>query len=224
MNDTTVIKAQTRKTTGKNSALRMREQGSIPAVLYGHNLPSMALSISMTDFNSILKPAAHVTGEHTLHKLSIVDRQDILEQDIMIKEIQRDPVSQKILHVDLYAVQMDEKIVVPVRINIIGKAPGVQRGGILQQILREIEVKCFPADIPQAFEVDVSNLDIGQSLHISDIAIPDTVELHEDPNAPLVSVIAPTVIKEEVPAEAAAVAEVPVAEEGKKPEEKKESA
>jgi large subunit ribosomal protein L25 len=223
MNTMTVIKAKTRNTQGKNAAFRLREQGLIPAVLYGHSFPPVSLSLNITDLNNILKPAANASSEHALHKLSIEDRQDIPVKDIMIKEIQRDPVSQKIMHIDLYAVRMDEKIVVPVRINIIGKAPGVQRGGILQQILREIDVKCFPADIPQAFEADVSNLDIGQSLHVSDIAIPENIELHEDPHAPVVGVIAPTVMKEEVPAEAAAV-EAPVAEEAKKAEEKKESA
>jgi large subunit ribosomal protein L25 len=223
MNPIAVIKSRTRNTTGKNSAIRLREQGLIPAVLYGHNFPPVTLSINISDLNTILKPAAHTSSEHALHKLSIEDRQDIAIKDVMIKEIQRDPVSQRILHMDLYAVRMDEKIIVPVRINITGKPPGVQRGGILQQILREIEVKCFPADIPHSFEADVSMLDIGQSLHVSDIVIPENVELHEDPHAPVVSVIAPTVIKEEVPAEAA-VAEAPAAEEGKKAEEKKESA
>jgi len=223
MNDTTVIKAHSRTKKGKNAAFSLREQGLIPAVLYGHNFPPVSLSISAVELKTMLKPAAHSAGEHALHKLSIEDRSDIPAKDIMIKEIQRDPITQKILHIDLYAVRMDEKIIVPVRINITGKAPGVKMGGILQQMLREIKIKCFPSDIPQSFEIDVSGLDIGQSLHISDINIPAHLEIHEELAAPVVGVIAPTIVKEEVPA-AEEVAATPAPEVEKKPGEKKESA
>jgi large subunit ribosomal protein L25 len=199
MNDTTVIKAQSRNNKGKNAAFRLRDQGLIPAVLYGHNFPPVTLTISAAEISTILKPVGHSAGEHALHKLSIEDRSDIPAKDIMIKEIQRDPITHKILHIDLYAVRMDEKIIVPVRVNVTGKAPGVKMGGILQQMLREIKIKCFPSDIPQAFDVDVSGLEIGQSLHISDINISAHLEIHEDLSAPVVGVIAPTVVKEEVP-------------------------
>ena len=223
MNDITVIKALSRSERGKNAAYSLREKGLIPAVLYGHNFPPVTLSISAGELTAMLKPVGHSAGEHALHKLSIEDRRDIPVKDIMIKEIQRDPITQKILHIDLYAVRMDEKIIVPVRINITGKAPGVQKGGILQQMLREVKIKCFPSDIPQAFDIDVSALDIGQSLHITDLNIPEHLEIHEEISAAVVGVIAPTVVKEEAPAvEEGAAAPVPEAE--KKPGEKKESA
>jgi large subunit ribosomal protein L25 len=224
MNDTTVIKALGRNERGKNAAYSLREKGLIPAVLYGHNFPPVALSISAGELTAMLKPVGHSAGEHALHKLSIEDRKDIPLKDIMIKEIQRDPITQKILHVDLYAVRMDEKIIVPVRINVTGKAPGVQKGGILQQILREVKIKCFPSDIPQAFDIDVSALDIGQSLHISDLTLPANIEIHEELSAAVVGVIAPTVVKEEVPAVEEGAAVPAAAEAEKKPGEKKESA
>jgi len=224
MNDTTVIKAFSRNERGKNAAHSLREKGLIPAVLYGHNISPVALSISAGELTAMLKPVGHSAGEHALHRLSIEDRKDIPLKDIMIKEIQRDPITQKILHIDLYAVRMDEKVIVPVRINVTGKAPGVQKGGILQQMLREVKIKCFPSDIPQAFDIDVSALDIGQSLHISDLNLPANIEIHEELSAAVVGVIAPTIIKEEVPAAEEAAA-VPVVEEAeKKPGEKKESA
>jgi large subunit ribosomal protein L25 len=225
MNDTMIIKAQSRNTTGKNTAYRLRSKGLIPAVLYGHNFSPIPLSINVLELNAILQPTGHGTGEHVLHKISIEDRADIPVKEIMIKELQRDPLTQKILHVDLYTVRMDEKIIVPVRLNVVGKAPGVQKGGILQLILREIEVKCFPADIPSSFDIDVSTLEIGQSLHVSDLVIPQNIEIHEDSGAPIVSVIAPTVVKEEAPApEAAAAAEAAAAPASdKKAAEKKES-
>lgn len=222
MNDTMIIKAQSRDTTGKNPAYRLRVKGVIPAVLYGHNFPPIPLSINVAELNAILQPTGRGTGEHVLHKIAIEDRADIPVKEIMIKELQRDPITQKILHVDFYTVRMDEKIIVPIRLNITGKAPGVQKGGILQLILREIKVKCFPADIPPSFEVDVSTLEIGQSLHIRDLTMPGNLEIHEDLNAPMVSVIAPTVVKEEAPApEEVAEAPAPAAE--KKAAEKKES-
>ena len=224
MNDTIVIKAHTRNKLGKNVSYGLREKGFIPAVLYGHNFAPIALSISVAEMNTMLKPVGHSTGEHVLHKLSIEDRKDIPVKDIMIKEIQRDPITQIILHIDFYTVRMDEKIIVPVRINITGKAPGIQKGGILQQILREVEIKCFPADIPQHFEADVSSLEIGQSLHVKDIPIPANIELHVDSSAPVVSVIAPAVEKEEAAPAAEEVVEAAPAEADKKVGEKKESA
>ncbi len=224
MNDTIVIKAHTRNKLGKNVSYGLREKGFIPAVLYGHNFAPIALSISVAEMNTMLKPVGHSTGEHVLHKLSIEDRKDIPVKDIMIKEIQRDPITQIILHIDFYTVRMDEKIIVPVRINITGKAPGIQKGGILQQILREVEIKCFPADIPQYFEADVSSLEIGQSLHVKDIPIPANIELHVDSSAPVVSVIAPAVEKEEAAPAAEEVVEAAPAEADKKVGEKKESA
>jgi large subunit ribosomal protein L25 len=229
MNDTMVIKAHSRNTKGKNAAFSLRDKGLIPAVLYGHNFPPVTLTINAGELAAMLKPVGHRTAEHALHKLSIEDRSDIPTKDIMIKEIQRDPITQKVLHVDLYAVRMDEKIIVPVRVNVTGKAPGVQKGGILQLILREIKIKCFPSDIPQAFDVDVSGLDIGQSLHITDMSIPAHLEVHEEPSATVVGVIAPTVAKEEAPApEEGAPTAAPETEKAekaeKKPGEKKESA
>jgi large subunit ribosomal protein L25 len=223
MNDTTVIKALSRSEKGKNAAYCLREKGLIPAVLYGHNFPPVTLSISAGELTAMLKPVGHSAGEHALHKLSIEDRKDIPVKDIMIKEIQRDPITQRILHLDLYAVRMDEKIIVPVRINITGKAPGVQKGGILQQMLREVKIKCFPSDIPQAFDIDVSALDIGQSLHITDLNIPAHLEIHEEISAAVVGVIAPTAVKEEAPVVEEGAA-TPVPEVEKKPGEKKESA
>jgi large subunit ribosomal protein L25 len=223
MNDTTVIKAQSRSEKGKNAAFSLRDKGLIPAVLYGHNFPPVTLTISAAELAAMLKPVGHSAAEHALHKLSIEDRSDIPTKDIMIKEIQRDPITNKVLHVDLYAVRMDEKIIVPVRINVTGKAPGVQKGGILQQMLREIKIKCFPSDIPQSFDVDVSDLDIGQSIHIADITIPAHLEVHEELSAAVVGVIAPTVVKEEAPAPEEG-APTPAPEAEKKPGEKKESA
>jgi len=115
----------------------------------------------------------------------------------MIRETQRHPVKNNILHLDLFAVNVKEKIHAPVNIRITGESPGVKLGGTLRQIMREIEVRALPTDIPQHFEVDISKLEIGDSLQVSDLNTPDCVQLLTDVSAPILSIMAPTVVKEE---------------------------
>ena len=114
--------------------------------------------------------------------------------------------SKDIIHIDFFAVHMDEKIVAPVHVKIVGKAEGVKMGGVLRHILREITVKSLPTDIPPHIEVDVTKLGIGDSIHVRDLALPPTVQVLTDPEAAIVNVLAPTVQKEEKPAEAAEAA------------------
>jgi large subunit ribosomal protein L25 len=216
MDQENVINASLRNQTGKNAARKLRQSGSTPAVLYGHNFTPVVLSLNTLELSKILKAAREGEGEHALHQIKVKERQDLLNKTVMIKDIQKDPVGQGILHVDLLAVRMDEKITVPIRISITGKAEGVKLGGILQQILREIDVKCLPSEIPRHFELDVSNLEIGHSLHVRDLLVPANIEIHADPHDTVVTVIPPTVIKEAVPEEEEA--------EAKPPEEEKEAA
>jgi large subunit ribosomal protein L25 len=119
----------------------------------------------------------------------------------MIRETQRHPVKNNILHLDLFAVNVKEKIHAPVHIRITGESPGVKLGGILRQIVREIEVRALPTEIPQHFEVDISNLEIGDSLQVSDLNPPENVQLLVDESAPILSIMPPTVIKEDEPEE-----------------------
>ncbi len=114
----------------------------------------------------------------------------------MIKEIQVDPVKQTILHVDFYAISMDKKISLEVPITLTGTAVGVSEGGILQQVRRTLEISCLPDRIPEALEIDVSNLAIGDSLHVSDLEIPEGIEVLAEERLTVVTVVPPTKVEE----------------------------
>jgi large subunit ribosomal protein L25 len=184
----------------------------------------MSLSINLDELKKVV---GDKDKEHALHALKVEGRDDLGEKLIMIKEIQVDPLGQEYLHVDLYEVKMDEKIIVPVTVHLTGKAEGVKLGGIIQYITREIEVRCFPNQIPEHVELDISALGLGDSLHVRDLKLPEGVEILSQPDLPIVSVVAPTVekevvapeVKEVAPAEAEAATEKKAEE--KTPEKEK---
>ena len=197
MNQQTVIKAAVRNEKGKGSARKLRSKKIIPAVLYGHKVDPVMLAIE----NSEIVKAFKTGDDTTLIKVQIDNQGKKDEKLVMIRETQRHPVKNNILHLDLFAVNVKEKIHAPVHIRITGESPGVKLGGILRQIVREIEVRALPTDIPQHFEVDISKLDIGDSLQASDLDTPDNVQILIDESAPILSIMPPTVIKEDEPEE-----------------------
>lgn len=159
------LSAVRRTERGSAAARRLRAQGRVPAVIYGHGRPPEALSLSRTDLEKVL--AAGGVGT-TLIELS-VDGQPV---KTLIREIQRTPVRRDIAHVDFYEVHADEAITVKVPIHLVGTPEGVRNaGGVLDQVLREVEIRVLPAYIPQRLELDVTALTIGKSLHVSDIKL-----------------------------------------------------
>jgi large subunit ribosomal protein L25 len=197
MNESTVIHSILRETKGKSAVKKLHAQGFIPAVVYGHNFDPLKLSVNAAEINRIFRLGHEDSEEFKICKLSIDNKGDIQDRSVIIKEIQKHPLTNSTLHVDFFVVRMDEKIVVPVHIRLTGKAEGVKLGGIQRQILREVKVKSLPSDIPPHFEIDVSELQIGDSIHISYLEVPENVQILADPNAPVVSILAPTVEKEE---------------------------
>ena len=115
---------------------------------------------------------------------------------MLVKEIQRDPLTQKLVHADFFQVDTKQKIHVSIPLHFLGKAHGVETGGVMETLVREVEAECLPLEIPDAFELDVSLLEIGDSLHISDIAVPEGVDLLVEVAMPVVHVVAPRVIEE----------------------------
>jgi large subunit ribosomal protein L25 len=213
MNQQTVIKAAVRNEKGKGFARKLRSKKIIPAVLYGHKIDPVMLAIENSEIVKAFK-----TGDvTTLIKVQIDNQGKKDEKLVMIRETQRHPVKNNILHLDLFAVNVKEKIHAPVHIRITGESPGVKLGGILRQIMREIEVRALPTEIPQHFEVDISKLAIGDSLQVSDINTPENVQLLADESAPILSIMAPTVVKEEETEEGEEV----VAAEGDAPDAEK---
>jgi large subunit ribosomal protein L25 len=213
MNQQTVIKAAVRNEKGKGSARKLRSKKIIPAVLYGHKVDPVMLAIE----NSEIVKAFKTGDSTTLIKVQIDNQGKKDEKLVMIRETQRHPVKNNILHLDLFAVNVKEKIHAPVHIRITGESPGVKLGGILRQIVREIEVRALPTEIPQHFEVDISKLEIGDSLQVSDLNTPENVQLLADESAPILSIMAPTVVKEEETEEGEEV----VAAEGDAPDAEK---
>jgi large subunit ribosomal protein L25 len=211
--ETLEITADARDKKRKRDAKRLLRGGKIPAVLYGPKTQAVTLELDKREFTSRV---AGLEGSHLVRLKSSASA--LTEKVALVKELQYHPISGDVIHADLYEVDLTAKIQVHVPLHFTGKAFGVTRGGILQPIVREIEVECLPLDIPEFFNVDVSALDIGDSVHIEQLAMPEGVTALSEPNLALVSVVTPTVEEAPTPTvvatEAAVVA--PVAPEAKK--------
>lgn len=194
--ETLEIQANARAAGSKNQARRLRRSGKIPAILYGPKTQAVALELDKKDFSTRV---ALLEGSHLVRLKSSVPA--LAEKVALVKEMQFHPISGDVTHADLYEVDLAAKIQVQVPLRFVGKAAGVTRGGILQPIVREVEVECLPMDIPGFFNVDVSALDIGDSIHVEEIQMPEGVALVFESNFAVVTVVTPTV--EEAPAAAA---------------------
>lgn len=175
--DNIELKAATRKTKGNSPARAMRRRGLVPAVIYGpHSTPGM-LSIQASELDTILKKGGLGRSVFNL----FIDGGKTAKP-VMIKELQTHPVSQSLLHVDFYEVSMDRKIHVNVPVTTTGKAVGVENGGLLQIVRRELEVHCLPNAIPSYITIDITNLDIGDAVHVEDIQLSGDVEIPHENN------------------------------------------
>ncbi|MBD3169519.1 MAG: 50S ribosomal protein L25/general stress protein Ctc [candidate division Zixibacteria bacterium] len=218
------VKAERRETSGKGISRKLRQQGRIPGVFYGRSQEAIPIHVDSRDFENML---SKLESSNILINLQL----DGKDQMALIQALQRGPVQGKILHADFYHVAKDQKITIKIPVNFVGTAKGVKEdGGIQQVILRSLEVRCLPADIPANVDLDVSHMEIGDSIHVSEVDLPG-VELLTDLRRTIVTIIPPTVLKvaaaaaeegEEVEGEGVEGEE---AEEGKEPEvigEKKE--
>jgi large subunit ribosomal protein L25 len=208
--ETLEIQVDAREAGSKHKARRLRRGGKIPGILYGPKTQPVALEIDRKDFSSRV---ADLEGSHLVRLKSASSA--LADRVALVKEVQYHPITGDVVHTDLYEVDLSARIQVRVPLHFVGKAEGVVRGGILQPVVREVEVECLPLDIPEFFNVEVSGLDIGDSVHIEDLPMPTGVTAIFESNFALVTVVPPTV--EEAPAAAPAAAEVPVA--GAVPEE-----
>ena len=199
------LTAETREETGKGPVKRLRVQGGIPAVLYGPGLLPHNLVVEKEDLGEVLHTEA---GANVLIDLQVVDGKKKESHLVMIKEIQRHPFKEKFLHVDFVKVARDEKVTTKVPIAVSGEAEslGLKNGGTLQHNIWEVEVECLPADMPDHLYVDVSMMDIGDHLRVSDLTSPPGVTILTDADDTILTVLAPRVIEVEVP-EVAEVAE-----------------
>ena len=214
------LSASARDNGGKGTARKLRSEGRVPAIVYGHGRDPQALSINTRELEKLLD---HISAESTVIDLDI----DGKASRTLIREIQRHPFKRQILHVDFQELVAGEKISVSIPIVLMGVPDGVRMdGGILDQTMRELEIEVDPANIPNHVEVDVTKLTIGSSVHVRDIPLPDGVEVLDDEDASVCVVAAPrAVIEETAVAEGAEVeaAAEPEVIRAKKPDEEEGS-
>lgn len=203
-----------REGLGKGGARKARAAGQIPGVLYGHGETPIAVSVGARDFDLALR--SHKGGNPIVNL-----RVNGGEYTALIRAVQYDPLTHGILHLDFQHISLTETIEVRVNVHLVGLPVGVKDGGgILETILREIEVRCLPTAIPASLDVDVSHLNIGDSVHVRDIVVPDVTILTEA-DSTIATVVPPTVMEEKPVEEVAAevAAEPEVIARGKKEEE-----
>ena len=181
------LSAATRSGTGKGAARQLRREGFIPAVVYGHGEESTHLQLNTDEVEHLL---GRISAATTVIGLKVGKKQT---QNVLIREIQRHPVTPIILHIDFFHIREDEKIRVAVPVHLDGRPEGVEAGGILQQVRHELQVECLPGDIPEGFHIDVSALLVGDSLHIGDLDSGGVAVL-EDPDLTVCTVVPPTVM------------------------------
>ena len=208
------LTAQVRSETGRTAVKKIKGLGFVPAVIYAHNQTPVSLQVGVRDIDTLL---SHAVGEHLLVELEIAGETNRLA---IIQEVQHHPVTQAVLHVDFHGVSANEEIESSIPVEAVGEAVGVKSfGGILEQLVREITIKCLPKDLPEIINVDVSALKVGDSLHIKDLQLPTGVTA-VDPEVTVFLVAEPNVAAEAPVAEAPAAPEVikekkPAAEEKK---------
>jgi large subunit ribosomal protein L25 len=185
------MKAYPREEWGKQAAKRFRKNGMIPAVIYGHKEETTSICIDASEFTRMLR---REKGDNVIVNLSSDEKQS---KKTIIREVQRNPVTSEVIHVDFQHLIPTEMIEMDVPIVLVGTAAGVKEGGLLEHIVRKISVKCLPKNIPSHLELDVSELDIGASVHVSDLSIKD-VEILDRPEEAVVTVVVPRAYEEAV--------------------------
>ncbi len=211
------IEARRREGIGRGEAARLRREGRVPAVLYASNIKEpVPLEISDHAMRLAIK---HAPSEHFLVELKIEGEGK--PRLAMVQEAQVDRISRDLLHVDFHALRADQKTHSKISIELEGTPEGVKQGGLVDQILFELDVEALPADLPELIHVDISHLKLGEGLHAGEVKLPQGVELHGDPNAPVVAVTEPRVAE---PAEGGAAAAEPELVDAKGGEDEGEEA
>ncbi len=190
--ETLEIQVDPREAGSKHTTRRLARLGKVPGVLYGPKTQPVPLQLNKKEFSSRV---ADLEGSHLVRLKS--GSPALADKVALVKDMQFHPITGDVIHADLYEVDLTAKIQVHVPLHFVGKAVGVVRGGILQPVVREIEVECLPLDIPEFFNVDVSALDIGDSIHIEELPMPGDVTAVYESNLALVTVVPPTI--EEAP-------------------------
>lgn len=187
------LNAQSRTGSGKGSARKLRASGRIPVVVYGHGDKNQTLSVDALELEKLL---ARISVENTLIEVAVEGGGTTRA---LIREVQMHPFKPEVLHVDLLQVHADERIHLKIPVRLTGTPDGVRNGGgVMDQVLYDLDVECLPGDIPDALEFDVTDLGVGESGRVRDVHVPAGVTILNDGELPVVSVLAPTVPSLEV--------------------------
>ncbi len=201
------MKVKDRKEIGTREVKHLRKEGWIPGIIYGHGEKSRPIMIKEEELKNVL---------HTMHSEATLLNLDYegKKLQVLMREISRNPLNEKLLHVDFQHIHENEEINVHVILEFQGEAKGVEEGGILNIEHRDLIVRCLPKDIPEKIVVDVTNLEIGHSIHIKDLQIPEGVKVEEDPSSTVVNILSPRKLIEVKPVEE----EIAIGEEAEEPE------
>ena len=185
------VKASPRAITTKGHLRQLRQDGFVPGIVYGRNKESMPVTVDSKDLMNVI---SQPSGMNTLVELV----SDNIQDTVMVKELTRDILyHDRLTHIDFIRISLEDKLEVNVPVQLVGEPRGIKEGGMIQQSMREVTMKCLPTDIPELVELDVSGLDIGQSLTVADLAVPGDTEVLSDPAEVIVTVLAPRIAEEE---------------------------
>jgi large subunit ribosomal protein L25 len=217
----TKLEAERRSDHGKGVARKLRAAGRVPAVLYGHDQESIPLSVDSREMVHVL----HSSGGSNVLLDLMVDGKPHLA---MPREIQRDHIHNRLIHIDFLAVSRTSTITADVPVIEFGEAAGVKEGGVVEHHLRDLRVECLPQDVPDQLDVDITELNIGDMIHVRDVVVPAGVTVLTNPDDAVLSVITPAALRTEaellLPGEEAPEVEVPEGVEGEAPAEGEEAA
>ncbi len=204
-----VLNAQIREKKGKGIARQLRRNKEIPAVFYGPATKPVMLTVKRPELELILRRAS---GENVIFDLKLHDGATTQSKTAMLKELQVHPLKDVYLHADFYEISLDKEITVDIPIHLVNTPVGVANGGVLEQIKRELSVTCLPGKLIDALNVDVSHLDLGGSLHVSDITLPEGITTNEDGELTIAVLSTPRAEKAKPTEEGEAAAAEPAAE------------
>jgi large subunit ribosomal protein L25 len=186
----TKLTAQRREDTGKGVARKLRADGRVPAVLYGQGIDATPLTVDARELNRLLHSGA---GSNVLVDLLVDDTEHLA----IPREIQRDHIHARFIHVDFLAVSRSEAITVNVPVIEFGEAAGIKEGGVVEHHLRELQVECLPQDVPDQLEIDITDVELGGMIHVSDVVVPAGVTILTNPEDAVLSIIVPAVLRVE---------------------------
>jgi large subunit ribosomal protein L25 len=181
-----VLEAEVREGKGKSYARKLRREGLIPAVVYGVD-EAVSIQLNPEELHSLLNTKA---GSNIVFKLRVSGEKN-KERSVIVKDLNYNVMNDSFIHVDLLEIRMDQKITVSIPLLLEGEAIGIKMGGVVSQVLRELEVECLPIDIPEQISLDISEVDIGGVLHVRDVEIPENVSLINDVDEPVMSISVP---------------------------------